>query len=433
MARGMLIGRLAFLSDSRASTGSRWLTSSTSTALGIAAVAVAIRLALMLAWSGFRAPLTYEYEEIATNILAGRGFLFPHLNVEYLSMRPVFVYLCVAVYWMTGHSHIAMLVVQAIVSGGTTLVIYTLGWRLGGPATATVAAVATAVDPALVYYDVTRVHPLGLQALLLSVALLAFVALLDAPRWTVFLLAGLATGSAAYERGTIVFFVPAALILVKLRHGLPLRSWGRMIIVFGIGVLVIHAPWLVRNYVVYGKPVFIMTASPELLWIGNNPNATGTALGNSGRPMLDETSQAFREKIFAADELTQQQIFREELLRFMATQPVNALKLFMRKFYYSWWFSPQSGREHPSWALPLYKPVYALILLAALWGSLVGLARAGRLYVVTLLLFLLVISLGQSLFFVEGRHRMALIPVVLLLAAAGALDLFRRARHERHV
>lgn len=401
-------------------------------ALAIAGVAVLDRLLVIAAVPGLRTPLTYEYEWIADNILAGRGFLFPHLGQEYLSMRPLFVYLCVAVYWLTDHSHIAMLVVQAIVSGGTTLVIYTLGRRLGGQATAAVAAVATAVDPALVYYDVTRIHPLGLQALLLSVALLAFVALVDTPRWTVVLSAGLATGAALYERGTIVFFVPAALLLVKLWHGLPLRSWGRMIIVFGIGVLVIHAPWLIRNSVVYGKPVFLMTASPELLWIGNNPNATGTALGNSGRPMLDETSQVLREKIFAADELTQQQIFRGELLRFITTQPVSALKLFMRKFYYSWWFSPQSGREHPSWALPLYKPAYALILLAALWGSLVGFARAGRLYVLTLLLFLLAISLGQSLFFVEGRHRMALMPVVLLLAATGALDLFRRARHGRY-
>jgi hypothetical protein len=87
-----------------------------------------------------------------------------------------------------------------------------------------------------------------------------------------------------------------------------------------------------------------------------------------------------------------------------------------------------SGQEHPSWTLAFYKPAYLLIAFAALWGSIIGLRRGPNHQVIMLLLFLLTISFGQSLFFVEGRHRVALMPIIWVLAGAGALDFSDRVR-----
>jgi 4-amino-4-deoxy-L-arabinose transferase-like glycosyltransferase len=396
-------------------------------ACGAACLALAGKIFVVLSFPVLRAPFTYEYEGIADNILSGRGFLFPHLGLEYLSMRPLFVYVCVAVYWLTAHSHLAMLVVQAAISGLAVLVTFLIARRLAGATVAWVAALLIAIEPALVYYDVTRIHPLGLQTLLLSLVVLAFLRLLSAPSGSTTFLAGLATGMAIYERGTPIVFAPVGLIFAMASHRTRHLPWLRMVMIFVIGAAVVLSPWIVRNYRVYGRFVLVMTADPELLWIGNNPNATGLLVTGSGKPMFDAAPEAFRAQILAGDERSQQQLFWNEFVRFVTSEPGRTLDLFVKKLYYFWWFSPQSGREHPQLLFLLYMPVYAVILFAALWGFGLGLCYKPREFSL-LFLFLLAISAGQSLFFVEGRHRLAVMPVLLVPGAVGLGDLASRVQ-----
>lgn len=394
-------------------------------ACGAACLALAGKIFVVLSFPALRAPFTYEYEGIADNILSGRGFLFPHLGLEYLSMRPLFVYVCVAVYWLTAHSHLAMQAVQAAISGLTVLVTFLIARRLAGAAVAWMAALLIAIEPALVYYDVTRIHPLGLQTLLLSLMVLAFLRLLSAPNGSTAFLAGLATGMAIYERGTPIVFAPVGLIFAMVSHRTRRLPWLRMVMIFVIGAAVVLSPWIVRNYHVYGRFVLVMTAGPEMFWIGNNPSATGLLVTELGQPMVDAAPEAFRARLLMLDELSQQEFFWNESLNFVSTAPGRALSLVARKFYYFWWFSPQSGREHPRLAFQLYKPLYAFVLLFAVWGGVLGLSRLPREYAL-LLLFLITISLAQSLFFAEGRHRLALMPILMVPCAVGLNDLVGR-------
>src|SRR5687767_14126367 len=94
------------------------------TLVSIAALAAAIRLTLVALWPAARTPLVFEYEEIALNVLSGRGFQWNHLGIDYQSMRPLFPYLCAVVYAFTETSHVAMLVVQALTSGATAAATY---------------------------------------------------------------------------------------------------------------------------------------------------------------------------------------------------------------------------------------------------------------------------------------------------------------------
>lgn len=405
----------------------RILAGSLSLAAACAVLAIFVRLAAIFAVPAFQAPLTYEYEEIAANLLAGRGFLFPHLGHDYLSMRPVFPYLCAAVYWLTDHSHFAMQVVQALLAGATAMATLRLGTALGGALVGGVTALAVAVDPALVYYDVSRLHPLSLHALLFVASALAFVRIVEHATVGRLLWAGIIVGVASLERGTMAALVPLGLLFWKMRAGIPWRRWLVASALVIVAAAATHVPWTVRNLVVYGHPVFVMTAGPELLWIGNNPLATGTALGPAGLPMLEEAPRDFRDQILAAGELEQQRLFRDAYVQFIAEQPGAAAALWARKFFYAWWFSPASGREHPAWATPLYTPYYALIALLAIAGVVLGLRRGPRLTIAMLVSFLLAVSAGQAVFFVEGRHRVVLMPLLLVFAVYGASRLTPRS------
>jgi uncharacterized membrane protein YhhN len=70
-------------------------------------------------------------------------------------------------------------------------------------------------------------------------------------------------------------------------------------------------------------------------------------------------------------------------------------------------------------------------LAAALIGAGVLLGKPRRRYAIALVAFLLTVSAAQSAFFVEGRHRLAMMPALLVLSAAGAAAVARSLRNSR--
>ena len=397
--------------------------------LAVVAMAIVVRLVPVLLVPRLHTPLTYEYEWIADRILAGDGFRFAHLGLDYLSMRPVFVYVCVAVYWLTGHSQVAMLAVQALVSGATALVVYTLARQLGGVRAAALAGIATAIEPALVYYDITRIHPLGLHTLLLSLVVLVFVRAAQSPSPRLLLAAGIAVGVAFLERGTPIVFAAVALPLIGYWHRYTALQALRAVALVSAGVVVVVSPWAIRNYGVYGTSVLAMTAGPELFWIGNNPNATGTSMTEAGQTMLAAAPADFRGRVLAADELTQQRLFSERVRAFVVENPTRVAALYLEKLGMFWWFGAQEGREHPGWALLVYRPLYGLWLLTAAWGFVVGLRSGNARSFILVLAFLAAVSMTQSLAFVEGRHRLSVVPMLLVAGACGLADIAGRFGH----
>src|SRR5438876_1580419 len=395
--------------------------------VSIAALALAVRMAIVALWPPARTPLVFEYEELALNVLSGRGFQWSHLGLDYQSMRPLFPYLCAIVYALTGTSHVAMLVIQGLTSGATAAAAYGLGRALDIRPAGIIAGLAVALEPGQLYFDVTRIQPVGLQALLFTLTLVGLIALLETPRPAMAAVIGLVAGLAAYERGTIVFFIPVALALVARRHRLSLRRALGLTAIVILAAVAVHVPWIVRNQLVYGRFVAIMTPGPELLWIGNNPRATGSAVDAEGRPMFDGAPATLRKDVLGArDEFTQQARFRDEVRRYLDEKPGEAAVLYARKVFHSWWFGPHAGALYPAKWFSLYKVVYALTLVAALWGLARGLSGPARSAAIMVAAFLIIVPLVQSVFFVEGRHRLVVMPVLLALSAAGVLDVVIR-------
>ena len=64
----------------------------------------------------------------------------------------------------------------------------------------------------------------------------------------------------------LIILLPAALLFARI----SLRKYSFVL----IGAALVLAPWVIRNYVVLGKPTIITNGGINLL-IGNNPNATG--------------------------------------------------------------------------------------------------------------------------------------------------------------
>lgn len=380
-----------------------------------------LRLAIIVLSRTYQYPELFEHEDIARNILQGRGFVFPHLGQDYLSMRPLFVYLCLVVYWLSGWSHLWMLVVQSLTSTVLVAIVFQVSRIWTSPTGALLASALTAFHPALVMYDTRKIHPLSVQALLIALVFLAIVSLLKGPsRWG-FARVGLLSGLAFYERGPVIAALLSGLLFVWCTHRMKFWEFLRGGLIVGIVFIAVLSPWAIRNFWVYGRPVLIMTATWELLWIGNHPGATGAGYGPGGEASFSLAPRDFQERVLREGELGQQGLFRAEVLQFLRLRPAAAIRLFFMKLFYFWWFSPISGFFYPAWYLPLYKAVYGVLLALAILGVALATRATGlpRIAPVTIAAALFAMSMMQSAFFVEGRHRMVIEPLLFTLAAGG--------------
>src|SRR5947207_13196872 len=91
----------------------------------IALFGAVVRLIVGLATGGIRHPQLLEYDWIAQSMIAGRGFLFPHLDINYYSFAaPFYTWLSFAGYWLFG-SIVPVMLIQ-IVAGSTLAAIASL-------------------------------------------------------------------------------------------------------------------------------------------------------------------------------------------------------------------------------------------------------------------------------------------------------------------
>ena len=393
---------------------------------GIFLAALGIRL-LAGAWLGhFSHPEGWEPEIIANNLLAGKGFLYDgHLGLSYRAyLLPAHPFFCAAVYRVTQHSQAAVLVLQCILSAASCLQIYAIGRLVfTRPEVALTAAWLTALHPGLVYYA-SLLHPLTLDLFSYLWVLWGFLSLREEPSSGKALLLGLGAGLALLSRGTILPFLVSAMLIFLLRSksGRQLGRGLRAAAIVTAATLLVVTPWLVRNAAVFHRfPLFLTTAS-QSFWQGNNPLSVGTAHLPDGRPIIGKMPAGLQAELSRANEIGQSDLFRREGMAFIRRNPAAAVRLFLRKLRIFWWFSSTTGLYYPAAYTTGYGLYYGIAAAFALWGIWLLRRRFFSGPVPLLLLFLLSVAFFQSLYYVEGRHRWAVEPVLLLFSACG---LFR--------
>lgn len=243
---------------------------------------------------------------------------------------------------------------------------------------------------------------------------------------------GVIVGLGALSRATIVIVLPIIALWLLLRA--PRASRSRALacaVVAGLCAAAVIGPWSVRNSLLHGRFVFMVTTDSEVFWRGNNPHATGHSYIDAGRPVLYALSEGeMRDLQRQPDELAQARWFATRSREFIRANPGAFVRLTLVKFYSFWWFAPQTGTLYPRHWLQLYMAYYIAAVVLALLGAR-ELVRGGGSGVARLVLisaFLLGVSALQSLYYVEGRHRWAIEPIVLALSGGGLAMLVNRYR-----
>jgi 4-amino-4-deoxy-L-arabinose transferase-like glycosyltransferase len=262
-----------------ARNGGRW---------GLAALVAILLLGVGLrvgeAWDG-RTPVydATAYAAIARNLDQGNGFTVgptaTQPSSDYSPGLPLFV---AGIYKATGgvHERLARIVL-ALIGALAPLFAYLIARRLMGIAAGLIAALVVAIYPATIEYTgMLMTEPLA--ATLLAGAVLAILWAGDRPdlrRWAV---AGLTLGALALVRPEYLAIGIGVAVLVLLHERFASRSgsWRRPLLTAAIvvlGIVVVVAPWTVRNAFALHRFVTVSTGGGQVLY-------SGTYLPSDGDP-----------------------------------------------------------------------------------------------------------------------------------------------------
>lgn len=367
---------------------------------------------------------TWEYEIIAANILEGRGFSLEADNGVFRSyVMPLFPLVCALLHWIGGPGLGLFYCFQLAVSLGIIFMTWRLARAWLGERAAGWAAAMAAVEPGMIVYQSYKVDVNALATLALLVGLGAFMRLRESPgsRWAI--ATGVIMGSGMLMRLDLVAIVAALMVwsLRGQRGPLVRRSCFLALAAAALSL----SPWVARNYRVHGRFVPFSTGGGWVLWAGNNPDSLGTLITRGGQGVLESAPEEFRRRVSSADEIGQMTLFREEAWRHIRTSPGAFLSGLVRKFWYFWWFSPAFASYYEwirPWMTACYKLLHLLALALAALGLSCALGREGR-EARELTFCLAAVVLAQacihSLYYVEMRHRLLVMPLLLALAARG--------------
>jgi Glycosyl transferase family 2/Dolichyl-phosphate-mannose-protein mannosyltransferase len=355
----------------------------------------------------------WEMGRIARAIAAGEGFSNPfHLITGPTAWEPpLYPYLIASIFKMFGtYSHLSafiLLAINSLFSALTCIPIYYIAKKCFDEKVALWSAWTWAVLPYVMYWSVRWVWETSLTAFLLALLFL-FTLELENRGWRAFAGFGTLWGVTALANPTCLSFLPFSFLWVWWRKRRSGNSGVPGLVLAATIFAALISPWLVRNYEVFGRFVFLRDNFGAELRMGNGPDADGTWMW-----YLHPTQNILQMKKYRdLGELAYVAERKHEAVEFIRHNPGRFLVLSFRKFVYFWAGVPRSS-EIPELAQTKNSLFLASSVLA-IWGLFRALRK--RIFGAPLFAALMfAYPLVYYLVFAHPRYRHPIEPEMLIL------------------
>lgn len=388
--------------------------------LFIVVVALLLRLAVITIGHTYRITprrdhfqFGWEMGRIARSIATGQGFSSPTDLPSGPSAwtPPLYPYILAGVFKLFGVYSAAsawvILAFNSIFAALTCLTLYRIAERIYGIAVARATAWTWAVFPYVIYWPVRVVWETSLTAFLLSLALLLTLRMADEPpRLRAWILFGLLWGVIALTNTAVVSMLPFCLLWLLSQRPRQLVGAGLCV----LAAVLVVSPWLVRNYEVFGRFIFVRDNLPLEMYEANNDQSAGLWTRNEHPGNDPEAMRRFQE----LGELSFMQEKRQEVGQFIRQHPAKFVWFTMQRAMYFWIAPPQATiiagydfmiSRHTNFLLG------ALFAFAGLWLTIRNRKRGSFL----LACFLLVYPLPYYLVNPFPRYKHPIEPEMILL------------------
>jgi 4-amino-4-deoxy-L-arabinose transferase-like glycosyltransferase len=444
---------------------------------GLAALVVILLLGLGLrvneAWDG-RSPVfdAAAYATIAANLDRGDGFtLGPRATQPASNYSPGLPFFVAGVYKLSGGVHeCTARLVLALLGTLTVLFTYLIGRRLSGPGTGLIGAGAIAIYPALLEYQgMLMGEPLA--ATLLSGAVLAVLwaacprqdnpargscrgaggpagsprAVLDPPaphhprvRWVV---PGILLGALALVRPEYIGVALLVSLVVLVRWGLRgwRGTWVQALLLLA-GVVVVVAPWTVRNAIALDRFVPVSTGGSQVLFAGTYLPSDGDP-EKVGPEVVERHPELFGPH--AVQQLRLEQILarlaaqrypgmesdkalskmgKEQLWDDISEEPPKYAGFVATKIWRIWTHGQRAVMQEPGWKL-LH---WMIVVLGAIGLAVLALQRRWEALLIAVIFF--AITAISALLVASPRRVLVMMPLLAALAGVGVTASWRQLR-----
>ncbi len=357
----------------------------------------------------------WEMGRLARSIAQGQGFSSPtDLNSGPSAWTaPVYPYILGGIFRVFGiYTHASawmILAFNSVFAALTCWTVYLIANRIFGPWVARGSAWTWAVFPYLIYWPVRVVWEASLTTFLLTLALWLTIRMGDGVRRRDWIIFGLLWGLIALTNTAVIILLPFFLgWLMVQRPAYSGRYSGAALCL--VVVLLCVTPWTVRNYLTFGRFIFIRDNLALELHEANNNVSSGLWTRNE-HPGNDLASmRRFQElgEIRFMDEKSHQ--FRE----FVSQHPGQFLLFTLQRMFYFWAAPPQATNVA---GYDLWVARHTQFLLAAAFafaGLALTFCRKNR-YRWLLAPFFLVYPLPYYLVNPFPRYKHPIEPVMLVL------------------
>ena len=372
------------------------------------------------------------YLAIAENLLDGHGFC--STISQPTAFRPPLYPLMAAICLRVGG--LAVLGITQVILGTITVWLTwrladlcRLSWRVG-----VVATFFVAVDPLLIEYTtqpMTETLSTFLVTVLLwrtlkgrpsiskSIAVGAIFGLAVLCRPSIWAFGGLA--SAIWMIATLVGRVSSSSFTDRRSRAVSLAS------ACGISTLLVVSPWVIRNVIQFGRPIFMTTHGGYTLLLGNNESFYDEVVSKDGRATWSATGltewQAENELRLSAmgisrlDEPARDRQLASFAREWITGNPLRFLQCSILRFQRFWALRPStSDSTVPTVLVQLVGVYYIGIFTLALVGLLRWRNRIIRFWTVPVMV--LSLTFVHLVYWSNARMRSAVVPAVCLASAA---------------
>ncbi len=362
---------------------------------------------------------------------------------EVFFRAPFYIYILGLFYGIFGHSLLVGRIFGHLVGLIAVLVTYQLTNRLFSKRAAIVAGTLHALYPIAIYFE-SELLVDSLFTMLVELSLLCLMIAYDRKTLRWYFITGLVIGLAAITRPVILGLLPVYFIWILFDRDNTSSRW-KSISILMLGVILLIAPVTVRNRIVGDDIVLISSSGGVNFHIGNNPAADGltaampSPLGANWR-IQDITYLAEQDlgRKLKPSEISS--YWTQQALDWIRNHPGDFLRLYLKKLYYGLNnHEIANNRNLASFfnSNPILKYIplnFAILIFLAVIGTMLSTNdRRVRFILLYLVWYVLLISF----FFINARFRLPILPLLMILAANGAVGLVafvvKRQRIARHI
>ena len=383
-----------------------------------------VRLILTFFVSDLSISYYWEHGDIAKYLLAGKGYSFFFFRNDVLSwgfqtsdfvypsafMPPGYVYFLLP-FLMIANAvarNILLFTVQNILSCIIVFYLYKLTESKFPKSVALIAAALYAFLPEFIYTTNTIGPTLIYQ---LGIILFIYLIYKDYPLKklsTVFMLALVSVITIYFRTEFAAFAIIIALYFLfkgKIKHA----------IVYSLTIVVLFAPWQIRNYYVFKEFIPLTTNSGFNFYKGH-----GETISISRE--VNEQSLKYRNDIALEQKVNK--IFFSEGKRYLLAHPAKELLTGMKRVLHLWTISPNDPRSFH----PLYFAPWLLILVLSIYGLYKTFSLKKFLFIY---LFFIYHSAMAFAFYTLPRYQILLKVLLLPFAAYSLFIIYDKFKQKR--